>query len=139
MGNPVTKTNPRGAGISKGSKPRKRYDVLTARAAINQIGRAGDPFIYLAECVAARDATSLPAARHLSTFIEPQISRTELSGPDSNALTINFLFDAKPGELAISAKVALPVDKRNLIDVTPLSKDGILNREALSKESTHNE
>ena len=107
-------------GRPKGSRDLKSYLTLSARDAVAKIGEKSDPFLYMARCIARDDATSFPAARHLSTFIEPQISRTEISGPDSNALTINFNFDAMP---------TLSLKGGDMIDVTP----------ALSEEITHDE
>ena len=105
-------------GRPKGSKHKKAYLVLTARDAIAKIGEQADPFIYMAKQIAANNENSLACARHLSTFIEPQIQRTEISGPDSNALTINFNFDAMPA-------MTLRKDGNDtMIDVTPtLSND----------------
>ena len=81
---------------SKGKKPSKKYLIHSARSAIESVGKKADPFLFLSNAIANGDPGAQDAAKHLSQFIEPQLSRTELTGPDSSALTINMTFDKEP-------------------------------------------
>ena len=92
------KGKPRG-GSRKGKpnvKPSKKYLIHSARSAIESIGKKADPFLHLSKVIAGGGEGADSAAKHMSQFIEPQLSRTELTGPDSSALTINMTFDKEP-------------------------------------------
>ena len=77
-------------------KPSKKYLLHSARSAIESVGKKADPFLFLSNMIASGEPGAQDAAKHMSQFIEPQLSRTELTGPDSSALTINMTFDKEP-------------------------------------------